>query len=301
MDMSLGSLLGARPTSAFRPRFDAVGRWLLELAGPDAVAEACVFTNVVPGSTEVVRPWVEALRNVGFAVFAKPKIDRRQRRRRRHARPHRAAGRRRAGCAHVVVASGDGRAFRRAAGGARRNGRRRVTVIGFREYAELRADLRACIEFVDLEDIDGVFREPLPRITLDTLPDERRLAAAVPFAAVAAGAAAVTRRWSHAAHRAGRAALRRRPARCCATRVVDVDADGRIALRRARAAGAAGDRRRCARCPACCCPGLVNTHCHTPMTAAARARRRPAAAALAARGDVAGRGPADARRTCAPA
>src|SRR5215203_7412371 len=57
------------------PRFDAVGRWLLELAGPDAVAEATVFTNVAPGSTEVVRPWVEALRNVGFAVFAKPKID----------------------------------------------------------------------------------------------------------------------------------------------------------------------------------------------------------------------------------
>ena len=75
MDMSLGSLLGARPTSAFRPRFDAVGRWLLDLAGPHAVAEACVFTNVVPGSTEVVRPWVEALRNVGFAVFAKPKTS----------------------------------------------------------------------------------------------------------------------------------------------------------------------------------------------------------------------------------
>ena len=75
MDMSLGSLLGARPTSAFRPRFDAVGRWLLDLAGEDAVAEACVFTNVVPGSTEVVRPWVEALRNVGFAVFAKPKTS----------------------------------------------------------------------------------------------------------------------------------------------------------------------------------------------------------------------------------
>src|SRR3978361_161692 len=74
MDMSLGSLLGARPTSAFRPRFDAGGRWLLDGAGPEAVAEACVFTNVVPGSTEVVRPWVEALRNVGFAVFAKPKV-----------------------------------------------------------------------------------------------------------------------------------------------------------------------------------------------------------------------------------
>src|ERR671921_2501770 len=75
MDMSLGSLLGARPTSAYRPRFDAVGRWLLDVAGPEATAEACVFTNVVPGSTEVVRPWVEALRNVGFAVFAKPKTS----------------------------------------------------------------------------------------------------------------------------------------------------------------------------------------------------------------------------------
>src|SRR3982750_750486 len=74
MDMSLGSLLGARPTAAYRPRFDAVGRWLLDKAGDEAVAEATVFTNVVPGSTEVVRPWVEALRNVGFAVFAKPKI-----------------------------------------------------------------------------------------------------------------------------------------------------------------------------------------------------------------------------------
>ena len=42
MDMSLGSLLGARPTSAFRPRFDAVGRWLLDVAGATATAEACV-------------------------------------------------------------------------------------------------------------------------------------------------------------------------------------------------------------------------------------------------------------------
>ena len=37
--------------------------------------EATVFTNIAPGSADVVRPWVEALRNVGFAVFAKPKID----------------------------------------------------------------------------------------------------------------------------------------------------------------------------------------------------------------------------------
>ena len=87
LDMGLGSILGGRPTAAHRPRFDALGRWLLartaEIAGkrgPDRhrcrlEPEATVFTNIAPGSADVVRPWVEALRNVGFAVFAKPKID----------------------------------------------------------------------------------------------------------------------------------------------------------------------------------------------------------------------------------
>jgi uncharacterized protein len=168
MDMSLGSLLGARPTSAFRPRFDALGRWLLGLAGDDGFAEACVFTNVIPGATEVVRPWVEALRNVGFSVFAKPKItedsdidsdmlD--------HIELRRSAGQ----LTHVVVASGDGRAFRAPLEELVEAGIG-VTVIGFREYATF-AQASEDIEFLDLEDIDGVFREPLPRITLDSLPE----------------------------------------------------------------------------------------------------------------------------------
>jgi uncharacterized protein len=168
MDMSLGSLLGARPTAAFRPRFDAVGRWLLELAGPDAVAEATVFTNVVPGSTEVVRPWVEALRNVGFAVFAKPKLSDESdvdEDMLAHIRLRADEGDLR----HLVVASGDGRAFREPLEALDATGTA-VTVIGFREHASFALNSEV-IEFVDLEDIDGVFREPLPRITLDSLPD----------------------------------------------------------------------------------------------------------------------------------
>lgn len=169
MDMSLGSLLGARPTSAYRPRFDAVGRWLLDLAGPEAVAEACVFTNVAPSSTDVIRPWVEALRNVGFAVFAKPKITEDSdidddmlahidmRLQEGHLR-------------HVVVASGDGRAFREPLEKLIEQ-HVDVTVIGFREYANF-ALASETISFLDLEDMDGVFREPLPRMTLETLPDE---------------------------------------------------------------------------------------------------------------------------------
>ena len=168
MDMSLGSLLGARPTAAYRPRFDAVGRWLLELAG-QGTAEACVFTNVTPGNTEVVRPWVEALRNVGFAVFAKPKVtedsdvdsdmlD--------HIGLRRGEG----ALTHVVVASGDGRAFRGPLESLVHAGIS-VTVIGFREYA-LFAQASDLLEFRDLEDIEAVFREPLPRMTLDSLPDD---------------------------------------------------------------------------------------------------------------------------------
>jgi uncharacterized protein len=168
VDMSLGSLLGARPTAAFRPRFDAVGRWLLELAGPDAVAEATVFTNVVPGNTEVVRPWVEALRNVGFAVFAKPKLtedsdvddDMLAHIQLRAAEGH---------LRRLVVASGDGRAFREPLEVLAGTGVG-VTVTGFREHASFALNSEL-IDFVDLEDIEGVFREPLPRITLDSLPE----------------------------------------------------------------------------------------------------------------------------------
>ena len=139
-----------------------------ELAGDDAVAEATVFTNVVPGTTEVVRPWVEALRNVGFAVFAKPKltedsdVDEDML---RHIELRADEGALR----HVVVASGDGRAFREPLEALHAKGVA-ITVIGFREYATFALNSEV-LEFVDLEDIEGVFREPLPRITLDSLPE----------------------------------------------------------------------------------------------------------------------------------
>ncbi|MEB3980542.1 NYN domain-containing protein [Mycobacterium sp. 663a-19] len=179
LDMGLGSILGRRPTALERPRFDALGRWLLartaevSAARPGVVIEpeATVFTNIAPGTADVVRPWVDALRNVGFAVFAKPKIDEDSdvdRDMLAHIEQ-----RRREGLAALVVASADGQAFRQpleeiARGGA--GGAIPVQVIGFREHASwaLASDT---LDFVDLEDIAGVFREPLPRIGLDSLPD----------------------------------------------------------------------------------------------------------------------------------
>ncbi len=176
LDMGLGSILGGRPTAAHRPRFDALGRWLLartaELAaGHPEVAvepEATVFTNIAPGSADVVRPWVEALRNVGFAVFAKPKVD--DNSDVDSDMLAHIALRRDEGLAAVLVASADGQAFRSPLEDIARAGVP-AYVLGFREHASwaLASDT---LEFVDLEDIPGVFREPLPRIGLDSLPEQ---------------------------------------------------------------------------------------------------------------------------------
>ena len=175
LDMGLGSILGGRPTAAHRPRFDALGRWLLactaELAaghpGVSLEPEATVFTNIAPGSADVVRPWVEALRNVGFAVFAKPKVDE-DSDVDADMLAH-IALRRSEGLAAVLVASADGQAFRVPLEDIAGDGVD-VRVLGFREHASwaLASDT---FEFVDLEDIPGVFREPLPRIGLDSLPE----------------------------------------------------------------------------------------------------------------------------------
>ncbi|WP_151549413.1 MULTISPECIES: NYN domain-containing protein [Corynebacterium] len=172
LDMGLGALLGGRPSGAQRPRFDAVGRWLINEAAaidPAIDPEATVFTNVSPDAAEAVRPWVDAMRNMGFAVFAKPKtaedsdVDPDMI---RHIERREAEG----VLKGLVVASADGRNFhdtleRIAATGVP------VTVLGFHEHCSW-ATASESLRFVDLEDIDGVFLEPLPRITLDNLPED---------------------------------------------------------------------------------------------------------------------------------
>jgi uncharacterized protein len=176
LDMGLGSILGRRPTALERPRFDALGRWLLARTAQVAAhrqdvstePEATVFTNIAPGSADVVRPWVDALRNVGFAVFAKPKVD--EESDVDSDMLEHIGLRSEEGLAALAVASADGQAFRQPLEEIARDGVP-VQVLGFREHASwaLASDT---LEFVDLEDIAGVFREPLPRIGLDSLPEQ---------------------------------------------------------------------------------------------------------------------------------
>lgn len=173
IDMGLGAILGGRPTAAHRPRFDAIGRWVLAKAGELAHrtqvhidSEPTVFTNITPNNIDPIRPWVEALRNIGFAVFAKPKTteetdvdpDMVEHIRHRHAEGV---------LRGIIVASADGQNFRELLEELAADGID-VTILGFQEHASWAVN--SDFNFVDLEDIPGVFREPLPRINLDNLP-----------------------------------------------------------------------------------------------------------------------------------
>jgi uncharacterized protein len=153
-----------------RPRFDAVGRWLLDLAADCSDVEACVFTNVAAGSAQKLGRWVKALRGFGFGVFVKPKIgdsdvD-------KNILDHIADRRANRTLCRLVVASHDGQAF---SGPLRQLADEGVDVVvlGFTEDAGY-ADASSSLRLVDLEDIPEVFLTPLPRARLDHLPTEGR-------------------------------------------------------------------------------------------------------------------------------
>jgi putative heme uptake system protein len=173
IDMTLSTVIGARPTAASRPRFDAIAAWFVEGAGdpgaPDAPeVEACVFANIPPVVGSLQR-WVEALRSFGFAVFARPKanpdddID-------QAMLDHIAVREHSHRLRRLVVFSGDGRNFAEPLEELARAGTQ-VVVVAFSEVAgyAIASDL---LEFIDIEDVPGAFVEPLDRVRLDALPPD---------------------------------------------------------------------------------------------------------------------------------
>ena len=167
IDMTLSNVIGERPTPDTRPRFDAVGRWLLAAAGERDV-EGTVFANIPPGGAVPMRGWIEAIRSFGYDVFARPKLgpdddvdDDMLDFIHARARTHRLR--------RLVVASGDGRNFLEPLEVLARAGVE-VVVLSFSEVAGY-AQESDLIAFVDLEDVPGAFTHPLPnRMRLDRLP-----------------------------------------------------------------------------------------------------------------------------------
>ncbi len=171
IDMTLSTVIGARPTAASRPRFDAIAAWFVDGAGdpgaPDAPeVEACVFANIPPSVGSLQR-WVEALRGFGYAVFARPKsqpdddID-------QAMLDHIAVREHSHRLRRLIVFSGDGRNFAEPLEDLARRGTQ-VVVVAFSEVAgyAIASDL---LEFIDIEDVPGAFAAPLDRVRLDALP-----------------------------------------------------------------------------------------------------------------------------------
>jgi uncharacterized protein len=174
IDMTLSTVIGARPTAETRPRFDAIAAWFVDsadAADPAAGApevEACVFANIPPVAGSLQR-WVEALRGFGYAVFARPKtqpdddID-------QAMLDHIAVRAHSHRLRRLVVFSGDGRNFAEPLEDLVRAGTQ-VVVVAFSEVAgyAIGSDL---LEFIDIEDVPGAFAAPLDRVRLDALPPD---------------------------------------------------------------------------------------------------------------------------------
>ena len=173
IDMTLSTVIGARPTAASRPRFDAIAAWFVDAAGdpeaPDAPdVEACVFANIPPVVSSL-RGWVEALRGFGYSVFARPKaspdddID-------QDMLDHIAVRAHSHRLRRLVVFSGDGRNFAEPLEELVRAGTE-VVVVAFSEVAGY-AIGSELIQFIDIEDVPGAFAAPLDRVRLDALPPD---------------------------------------------------------------------------------------------------------------------------------
>jgi uncharacterized protein len=169
IDMTVANIIDGKPTSKERPDLAVLGRWLVDRAG-DQDVEACVFINVAPHVAGPLRGWVLWLLEQGYRVFAKPKmgdsdVDEDML---AHIRARAEDG----GLVAVYVGSNDARNFLQPLETLARDGIAAHT-LGFAEYAGglSTSDL---VTFVDLEDVPGLFEQPLPRINLDVLPDEGR-------------------------------------------------------------------------------------------------------------------------------
>ncbi|MCK9250436.1 MAG: hypothetical protein M0P31_15855 [Solirubrobacteraceae bacterium] len=176
IDMVLGQLiLRRKPTGRERPRIDALADWLRERAqdgdGDRAKIEAAVFANVTERTFNGVLGWAEAVRQAGFRMFLKPK-----------SRPdsdvdedilalleeRRYGG----GLREAILMSHDGNALAEAAKVLLASGIT-VTALVFPEHAHQLVQVDG-IDVVDLEDVPGLFEQPLPRLTFQSLPETGR-------------------------------------------------------------------------------------------------------------------------------
>ncbi|MTV26613.1 NYN domain-containing protein [Nitriliruptoraceae bacterium ZYF776] len=170
VDMTLANIIEGKPTAKERPDLAVLGNWLVSRAAEDDEVEACVFVNVASHVAGPMRGWVLWLLEQGFRVFAKPKVadsdvddDMIE-----HLWERFEEG----DLETVYVGSNDARAFLDPLAQLADEGVH-TSVLGFAEFA---GGLSTAdhVDFIDLESIEGLFADALPRLTLELLPTDGR-------------------------------------------------------------------------------------------------------------------------------
>ena len=171
MDQNLSEILGRKASPAHRPRMDRLVTWFAEGAGVEDRVDACVFATVAPGNEARLAAWLSNLRQWGWSVFVRPRLQRTDTvtdALARHIEHHFRHGH----LAEVVIASHEGAAFGEALSRYVQAGVK-VTVLGYRERMSFDRSVDG-VDLVDLEDLPGVFTAPLPRTNLFDLPSGGR-------------------------------------------------------------------------------------------------------------------------------
>ena len=168
MDMSLGEIYGRMPFATERPDMKAIMRWYKN-TNSEEQSLACIFVNYENrgGSNPKFHGWLRMLSGSGYTIFAKPKknsesdVDDNMI---AHIKDHLD------GLTEIVIASHDANCFKELTVSLAALGVK-IVVTGYSELAN-GWDM-GNITFHDLESIEGVFRNPLPRhVNVFNLPSE---------------------------------------------------------------------------------------------------------------------------------
>ena len=168
MDMSLGEIYGRMPFATERPDMKAIMRWYKNTNSIEQ-SLACIFVNYENrgGSNPKFHGWLRMLSGSGYTIFVKPKINSESDvddDMIAHIKDHLD------GLTEIVIASHDANCFKELTVSLAALGVK-IVVTGYSELAN-GWDM-GNITFHDLESIEGVFKNPLPRhVNVFNLPSE---------------------------------------------------------------------------------------------------------------------------------
>lgn len=161
VDAVLGGMLGRAPRRSERFDARALSTWIAREC--ETSAERTIFTNVPDPLPPGLEGWIKHLVEDGWRVYARPKV-----RRDDDIDDAMVAYLSDRPWEKVVVFSHDSACFAAPLTSMARAGTH-VTVLGFRECAG-RLPFLEGVNYIDAEDVPGLYRQAPPRVRIGTLP-----------------------------------------------------------------------------------------------------------------------------------